>query len=199
MSAEPQPYFSPQEYLRFERYANDKSEYVDGELFAMAGASRVHNRIVTNVVGELRQQLKNRPCGLYASDMRVRVTPTTYAYPDMIVVCGREEFAEQDGIDTLLNPTVMFEVLSKSTGGYDKRDKFTFYRELASLREYLLIATKEHHVEQYVLQNGVWTLRDARGLDAVVEILSIQCALPLREIYDAVELNVRHLSVVKEE
>jgi len=199
MSAEPQPYLSPQEYLRFERYANEKNEYVDGDIFAMAGASRVHNRIVTNVVRELGAQLKHRPCGLYASDMRVRVTPTAYTYPDIIVVCGREEFAEQDGLDTLLNPTVMFEVLSTSTGGYDKRDKFAYYRELASLREYLLIATKEHHVEQYALRDGVWTLRDARGLDAIVEISSIQCVLPLKEIYDTVELNVRHLSVVKEE
>lgn len=199
VSAQPEPYVSQQEYLRLERHAEYKSEYYDGEIFAMAGASRTHNRIVTNVVGELRRQLKHRPCGLYASDMRVKIAPTgLYAYPDIIVVCGREEFAEGEYLDTLLNPTVIFEALSKSTGGYDKGDKFTHYRELPSLKDYLLIATKEHRVEQYAVQAGVWTLRDVRGLNATVELPSIQCALPLREIYDTVEINVRHLSVVKE-
>lgn len=131
--------------------------------------------------------------------MRVKIAPTgLYAYPDIIVVCGREEFAEGEYLDTLLNPTVIFEALSKSTGGYDKGDKFTHYRELPSLKDYLLIATKELRVEQYAVQAGVWTLRDVRGLNATVELPSIQCALPLREIYDTVEINVRHLSVVKE-
>ena len=136
MAAQPQhkPYVSPQEYLVIEREATYKSEYFNGEMFAMAGASRRwHNLLVTNIVGEIRQQLKGRQCNIYANDMRVRIPSTgLYTYPDVIVVCGEEQF-EDDELDTLLNPTLIIEVLSKSTAGYDKGEKFAHYRQLDSL------------------------------------------------------------------
>lgn len=192
MAAQPQKkqYFSPQEYLALERQAEYKSEYFDGELFARAGASRWHNLIVTNIIRELSLQLKGRQCNVYSSDMRVKVSQTgLYTYPDVLVVCDKEEF-EDEVFDTLLNPTVIIEVLSKSTTGYDKGEKFSHYRQLESLEEYLLIARKECHIEHYVRQpDEHWDLSDVRHLQNVVELPSITCRLALNEVYDKVEIE----------
>ncbi len=124
---------TPEEYLAIERKATYKSEYVNGEMFAMSGASPHHVLIVTNVVAELRQQLKQRPCTVYSTDLRVKVRPTgLYTYPDVIVVCGQPQFDDEQQ-DTLLNPTVIVEVLSESTKDYDRGGKFEHYRGLMSL------------------------------------------------------------------
>jgi Uma2 family endonuclease len=115
MSTLAKPWYTPEQYLALERQAETKSEYFDGEIFAMAGASREHNLIVGNVVRELGTQLKRRPCELYPGDMRVRVTETgLYTYPDVVVVCGEPQFEDEQG-DTLLNPTLIVEVLSSTT------------------------------------------------------------------------------------
>jgi len=184
------PYISPQEYLAIERRAEYKSEYFDGEMFAMAGASRWHNLIVTNLVGEFRRQLKGRQSNVYANDMRVKVNLTgLYTYPDIIVVCGEERF-EDDELDTLLNPTVIIEVLSKTTAGYDKGEEFTHYRALESLQEYLLVAQKEYHIEHYVRQpDNQWLLSDIRHAHNTVQLPSISCSLALSEVYDKVEFD----------
>jgi len=124
---------NPEEYLRLERQAEYKSEYLNGEIFAMSGASREHNLIAGNIVAELNQQLRAKPCEVYPSDMRLKVTATgLYTYPDVMVVCGEPKF-EDKYVDTLLNPTLIVEVLSQSTERYDRIAKTSYYRTLDSL------------------------------------------------------------------
>jgi Uma2 family endonuclease len=133
------------EYLRFERSSEEKHEYINGFVIPMAGASREHNLITGNIASELRIQLKGKACETYSSNMRVRITPTSYAYPDVAIVCGEPEFEDKD-VDTLLNPTVIFEVLSKSTEKRDRMDKFADYRSINSLQEYILVSKDRIHV-----------------------------------------------------
>jgi Uma2 family endonuclease len=188
MSTRPNTFLTPEEYLAIERKADRKSEYYRGEMFAMAGASRRHNLILVNVAAELRQLLKARPCEVYSSDMRNRVTPVgLYTYPDASVVCGEPEFAD-DQKDTLLNPVVIVEILSDSTRDYDRSRKFQYYRELASLREYLTIEQDSPRVERWARQaEGGWLLTEFKDLEQTVHLASIDCELPLREIYDKVD------------
>ncbi|MBI5470868.1 MAG: Uma2 family endonuclease [Ignavibacteriae bacterium] len=186
MSTAPKRYITPEEYLEIERNAKFKSEYFNGEMFAMAGGSRIHGLIATNVIGELRNQLRGRPCMVYNSDVRVHIAATgLYAYPDVSVVCG-ETTAEQE-TDVVTNPLVIVEVLSASTKDYDRGQKFEQYRKLISLREYLLISQHEPHVEQYIRQEGAeWLFRERYDPNDVVTIAALDCTLPLREIYDKV-------------
>jgi Uma2 family endonuclease len=202
MSSQPKTYLTPEEYLAIERKAETKSEYFNGEMFplrgaskphdvfAMVGASRKHNLIAANIIIALGQQLRNKPCELYPSDMRVRVPATgLYTYPDVVVACGEPKF-EDDYFDTLLNPVLIVEVLSPSTASYDRIKKFGYYRTIESLSEYLLIAQDEYKVEQYVKQaDGRWLLSDIRLLESVVELPSVQCTLRLADVYAKVELT----------
>jgi Uma2 family endonuclease len=190
MSRQIKPYVTPEEYLRLERQAEYKSEYVNGEIFAMSGASRKHNLVAGNIVAELNRQLRGKPCEVYPSDMRVKVTATgLYTYPDVVVVCGEPKF-EDEYVDTLLNPTLLVEVLSQSTERYDRIAKSSYYRTLDSLAEHLLVAQDEVRLEQYVKQaNGQWLLFECSSLDKVVELPSIGCSLALRDVYDKVSLD----------
>jgi Uma2 family endonuclease len=190
MSRQIKTYVTPEEYLALERKAEYKSEYLHGEIFAMTGASRKHNLIAVNAASLLNQQLRGRPCEVYVSDMRVKVAESgLYTYPDVVVVCGQPQF-EDDYLDTLLNPTVLFEILSKSTERYDRIAKSGYYRTLESLTEHLLIAQDEVHVEHYVKQaGGQWSLSDLRSIDAAIELESIGCTLALRDVYDKVSLD----------
>ena len=190
MNPQLKPRLTPEDYLAIERSAESKSEYFDGEIFAMAGASRAHNTIVVNTTIELGNQLKKRPCKLYVSDIRVKVSPTgLYTYPDVVVVCGKEQF-EDTHLDTLLNPTLIIEVLSDSTEAYDRGRKFEHYRHLDSLVEYALIAQQRPHVESYRRQpDQQWLLTECTGLDATLRLQSIDCDLALAEIYAKVELS----------
>lgn len=189
MSSQPKTSITPEKYLAIERKAEYKSEYFNGEMFAMAGASERHALIVTNVVAELRGQLRHRPCTVYSTDLRVRVSPTgLYTYPDVIVVCGQAQFAD-DQKDTLLNPTLIVEVLSESTKDYDRGGKFEHYRTLASLSEYVLIAQDKYHVEHFVRQpDNRWLLSETNRLEDTIHLPSIDCALALTEVYDKVEM-----------
>ena len=189
MSAQPQAihYLTPQEYLEIERRAEYKSEYFDGEMFAMAGASPAHNEITLNVASEIHSQLKKRPCYVYANDVRVKISATElYTYPDIVALCGPPRF-EDNQKDTLLNPTVIIEVLSDSTEAYDRGKKFQHYRTLESLQEYVLISQQECRVEHYVRQPGnQWTLTEIHDLAEVIQLSSIQCQLALADIYEKV-------------
>jgi Uma2 family endonuclease len=189
MSSQTQQHYTPEEYLVLERQAQCKSEYNAGEIFAMAGASRWHNLIVANVIGELRSQLKGRPCTTYPSDMRVKVSPTgLYTYPDVTVVCGEAQF-EDNQQDTLLNPTLIVEVLSESTEAYDRGGKFAHYRKLTPLMEYVLITQTKPHIEHYVRQpDNRWLLAEADSLHDTVHLASIDCQLALVEVYDKVDI-----------
>jgi Uma2 family endonuclease len=204
MSAVPQIYLTPAEYLAFERQSDVKHEYFRGELFAMAGASRQHVRISVNVTALLAGQLKGRRCELFNSDMRVKVSPTgLYTYPDASVVCGRPRFEDRE-LDVLLNPTVIVEILSKSTEAYDRGEKFAQYRTLDTLTDYLLVSQDRPLIEGFTRQpDGVWLFTESAGLGAVMPIELTQCRLPLAEVYDRVEFDqtppAPKLSVVKEE
>lgn len=187
MEARAMPRLTPEEYLVIERQADTKSEYLNGEMFAMSGASRWHNLVTTNLAGELRAQLKGRACEVYSSDQRVHIPATRlYTYPDVVVVCGEPRF-EDALLDTLLNPKLVIEVLSPTTEAYDRGEKFEHYQSIESLLEYLLVDPARPRVEHYLRQDGNhWFLTVLESLDATLPLTSIQCKLPLAEIYDKV-------------
>jgi len=181
--------YTPEQYLALERKADFKSEYYHGFIYAMSGASREHNLIAGNLFGELREQLKSRPCEPYMNDMRVWASATgMYTYPDVVVVCGEPRF--QDGVfDSLLNPTAIVEVLSPSTEAHDRGDKFAHYRRLESLREYVLVAQNRMLVERFTRRGDDWVMTELSRPEDVLRLDSIGCAVPLREVYDRVRFD----------
>jgi Uma2 family endonuclease len=186
MASEPRRRLTIQEYLSLERQAETKSEYLDGEMFALAGASRDHNIIVTNLVASLRPQLRSRGCDLYANDMRVRTPGDLFTYPDVMVLCGERRF-DDPRRDTILNPTVIVEVLSESTRDYDRGTKLTEYRTIPSLQEIVLIEQGRPHVEHYIRQASArWLLLEIEGLASSFELPTLGCRLSLSEIYEDV-------------
>ncbi len=175
--------FTPQEYLALERNSETRNEYYNGEIFAMAGASREHNLIVANLLRDIGIQLEDRPCESYPSDMRVSIEATgLYTYPDVTVVCGEPRFQDRE-VDTLLNPTVIIEVLSPTTEAYDRGDKFRHYRRIDSLREFVLISQDRIMVERYTRRGNDWVLSDLTDPDQVLKLESIGCRIPLGRIY----------------
>lgn len=179
--------YTAEDYLTRERTAEYKNEYVNGFIVAMTGASRAHNLITANIGGELRSQLKGRPCEVYIGDMRVKVEPTgTYRYPDVVVACGDIAFEDAE-LDTLLNPVLIVEVLPPTTEAADRGEKFAHYRRLPSLQEYLLISQDTPRIEQFTRQSDGWLLSEVSGLDASLHLTAIDCALSLREVYDKVQ------------
>jgi Uma2 family endonuclease len=175
------------EYLDIERRAEFKSEFLDGEMFAMSGGTRSHNLIASNLIRAIGNQLDGCPCVVYTSDMRVKVQPDgLYTYPDVSVACGEEKFTDEQG-DTLLNPTVIVEILSDSREAYDRGKKFAFYRQIPSLREYLLVSQHEPLVEQFIRQdNGEWLLREVEGLASKLSLPSINITIEMAKVYSNV-------------
>jgi Uma2 family endonuclease len=190
MSTGPQRRYTEAEYLAIERDVETKHEYYRGEMFAMSGASRQHNRITVNISALFHDQLKNRKCEHFINDMRVKVEASSlYTYPDVVITCHEPRFLDQN-VDTLLNPQVIIEVLSDSTEKYDRGKKFEQYRTIPSLREYVLISQDRAHIDRFALnEQGQWVLNDASGLDAVIELVTIGCRLPLAEVYAKVEFD----------
>ena len=188
MCALPKHYLTPEEYLAVEREAQTKSEYYRGEAFAMAGASFAHTTISFNLLVSLAPQLKRGSCTARSSDLRVNVRATSfYAYPDIVVVCGQPQFEDRHR-DTLLNPTAIFEILSRSTEGYDRGEKFAQYRMFESLTDYILVSQYRPLVEHFTRQpDESWLLKSYSGMDAILLVPSIGCELTLSEIYDKVE------------
>ena len=189
MSTLSKTFLTAEEYLEIERKAEYKSEYYQGEMFAMAGASEAHNLLVWNLIRELGQQLRSRPCHAYPSDMRVRVSPDAlYTYPDVVVVCGERQFLTEQK-DTLLNPSLLVEVLSPSTEAYDLGRKFEHYRSIESLGEYLVVATDRIHASLFTRQaDGSWLLRSASRMEDSLDLQSVGCRLTLADLYEKVEL-----------
>ncbi len=178
-----QTYLTPEEYLTWERKAEFKSEYLSGEIIAMSGASYRHTLIGANTITEINIQLRGGACTVHTSDMRVKTHATdSYFYPDVVVVCGEPHF-EDDVFDTLLNPTLLVEVLSPSTATYDRGEKFEHYKQLASLKEYILISQDRVYVEHYLRHGMQWILTESRSLEDVLTLPSIECRLSLRNIY----------------
>lgn len=191
MVSQPHFRFTPEEYLTFERRSEIKHEYLQGEVFAMAGASYEHNQITANVARALGVQLGDRPCDVLTNDMRVSVPDTDmFTYPDVVVVCGEPRFTD-DALDTLINPTVIVEVLSTSTEGYDRGLKFAYYRTIASLTDYVLIAQDRLSIEHYVRQeDGTWRLHDAGNQNGRITLASVGCELNIAAVYRRVNLAV---------
>ncbi len=182
--------FTPLEYLALERTADYRSQYFQGEIFAMAGGSPRHSLIQTNLTGELREALKGNPCTAHNSDLRILVSPTgLYTYPDASIVCGSLELADGQK-DVVTNPTVLFEVLSDSTEAYDRGQKFGHYRQIESLQEYVLVSQSEALVERFQRNpDNTWTLTESRGLNAQLALNSVGITIPLCEIFDKVDLT----------
>ena len=186
-----QTHLTPEEYIAFERkFLPDseivRHEYMDGEIIPMPGASLAHNLITGNIFVELYTRLRGRGCLVLANDMRISIpTARSYFYPDLGVVCEEPRF-EDDVFDMLLNPIVVVEVLSPSTEAYDRGEKFAHYRQLPSLQEYILVAQNRVLVEHYRRQEKQWVLTDFRTLDEILPLPSIQCELPLQQIYERV-------------
>ncbi|HTD44055.1 MAG TPA: Uma2 family endonuclease [Bryobacteraceae bacterium] len=184
MSAQPHPSLTEEEYLKIERAAAFKSEYYDGRMYAMSGGSYPHGQIIPNLAAELRQALRGKGCSVTTSEVRIRVSPRGfYTYPDIAVVSGPPKFAD-DQADTLLNRTLLVEVLSPSTEAHDRGFKFAQCRQLESLQEYTLVSQTEPRVEIFRRQApGEWLLSEASGLDATCRFDSVGCRVPLAEIY----------------
>lgn len=171
------------EYLAIERKAATRSEFFAGQMVPMPRSRREHILISGNLSSALNRQLRDCPKEVYCTAMRVRVPSGLYTYPDVVVACGNPRF-EDDHVDILLNPIVLIEVLSESTADYDRGTKFKHYRQISSLREYVLVDQSSAQIEQFVLgDDGVWKLAETKGLDATLTLDSIGCRVPLAEVY----------------
>lgn len=187
MSTAPDTRISPLEYVQRERAASRRSEYYQGQMFAMAGASPNHNRVVRNILTHLDAQLRGGPCEIFPSDLRLSCPSGLMTYPDCQVICGKLDYRIGTD-DTVTNPKVIIEVLSKSTESYDRGQKFAFYREIPSLQQYVLVAWQAPLIERFDRQaDGGWLLTEAKGLAAVMNLPVIGCTLPLSEAYRGVE------------
>ena len=183
-------YVSQEAYLVAEREALEKHEYYQGEIFGMSGASVRHNKIFINCIGELQNRLKGKSCQPYGSDLRIHIPKNTlYTYPDISIICGELELLD-DKFDTVTNPAVIIELLSNSTRNYDKGEKFTLYRDINSLQEYILIDTEKIHVEKHIRNAGnSWQLTDYKSIENSFSIPTIQLSFLLKDIYEGVSFE----------
>ena len=182
-------HYTPEEYLAMERGAPFKSEYRDGRIVAMVGTSARHNVIAGNLFAALHTRFRGGVCRAYFADLRVRISAENrYVYPDVAVLCGTARF-EDDVLDTLLNPSLVVEVLSESTEAYDRGEKFAAYRQIESLQEYVLVAQHRVLVERYRRNGDVWGVTWFESLDDVLELESVGASLPLAEVYEGTDLG----------
>lgn len=183
-------YLTEQQYLEIEREAEFKSEYFQGETFAMSGASLSHNRISSNLSGEIYAFLKNKSCSVFSSDLRVKIPATgLYTYPDLTIACDKMEF-EDNVFDTIKNPKVIFEILSKSTETYDRGTKFKHYRTIESLNEYILVSQDSILIEKYTkISDSEWKYNFYETLENELYIESIDCKVKLSDIYNKVDFE----------
>jgi Uma2 family endonuclease len=190
MSAQPKQTMTVEEYLAFEESSDVKHEYYAGQVFAQAGASERHNIIVGSVLSLLYGQLRQRPCNVYPSDMRLEIQHTgLYTYPDISVVCGQAQFADTSR-STLINPIVIIEVLSPSTEGYDRGKKFQNYRTIETLQEYILVSQDIKQIEHYVRQpDDLWLLSFTSEASGITMLPSIDCTLTIADVYEKVAFD----------
>jgi Uma2 family endonuclease len=181
---------TPAEYLELERKAEYKSEYIAGRMYAMSGVSRRHSLIAGNLHGEIGTQLRGRNCEVHIALMRVKVSPSgLYTYPDVVAVCGEARFEDAE-VDTLINPTVIIEVLSPSTEAYDRGQKFEYCRKLETLREYVLVAQDRLRIEHYRRRDGSeWVLTEIKDPDGMLDLPSIDCHVAVSAIYEKIEFD----------
>lgn len=181
-------YTTEAEYLSFERRSEERHEYYKGEIYLMSGASFKHNIIEDNLRGAIHAFLKGKKCRSFGSNLRVHVPKNTlYTYPDILIVCDTPKFVDNE-FDTLLNPAVLIEILSPSTGNYDRGAKFDLYREIETLKEYLLIDSAKTHCIHYVKNaDSTWTFSEAKNLTDTFVIATIGLQIQLSEVYDGIE------------
>lgn len=176
--------YSLEEYFELERLSEEKLEFWDGTVWSMAGASPVHERIVLNAGAHLRELLRGRKCSVFGSNLRVKVPAFgPYRYPDLALYCGEGLYETIGGIDVLTNPQMIIEVLSPSTEAFDRGGKFSLYKSISTLREYLLVAVERPNIVQYTKDEADWILREANGLGAKLQVPSLKVEIVLSEIY----------------
>lgn len=178
-----------EEYLQFEKKSVQKHEYFKGEVFAMAGAGARHNVIFSNIFGELAYRLKGNPCRPYGSDLRIHIPENTlFTYPDISIVCGVIIPSETDE-DTAILPTVLVEILSPAMKDYDRGGKFRLYRDIPTLKEYILIDSESINIEIFRMNSQEhWELEEHRSIDDTLVIPTVDLSLPLKEIYEGTKL-----------
>jgi len=188
MSLQPQYGYTLEEYFALEQASEIRYEYWHGEVFAMSGASLTHVQIQINLITLLRSQLRGRPCRLFSSDMRLKVPSLPpYRYPDLSALCGEPVFELIGGLEVLINPMLIVEILSPTTEAFDRGDKFTHYKSIPSFREYLLIAQHRPHVGQYIKQSeAVWSYQEFNDLSAALSVSALDCRLVLEELFQDV-------------
>ncbi len=182
-----QSFITPEEYLALEEHADHKSEYCNGEMFAMSGGSVNHNQITGNVYTNLRHLLSQRPCRVFMNDVRLNIKSNgLYTYPDVMVVCGKIEFVPGRD-DTVMNPIVLVEVWSDSTQAYDRGGKFALYRQIPSLQEYVMMDQTKPYVEHFRREGNFWVLETLEQMDAILTLPLLECEMPLAVMYEKVE------------
>jgi Uma2 family endonuclease len=199
MTAQPKRSFTEAEYLAFEQASEHKHEYYQGAIYAMTGGTEFHTLLAGNTYAALHAQLRRRECRVYTSDQRIKVIATgLHTYPDVTVVCGAPQFVEASRL-TLINPTLIVEVLSPSTERYDRGMKFRHYRMIPSLHDYLLIAQDDQRIEHYSRQDSaIWQLYEAVGMATQITLRSIGCVLALADVYEKVELEPNKPGITRE-
>lgn len=191
MSTQPQRRYTLEEYFAIERACEARYEYWQGEVYAMSGASPAHVQIQINLITLLRSQLRERPCRLFSSDMRLKVPSLPpYRYPDLSALCGEAVFERIGGLEVLTNPTLIVEILSPTTEAFDRGDKFTHYKSIPNFSEYLLVAPHRPHVGQYLKQSDdVWMYREFNDLEITLYVYCLDCSVALAELYQDVDFE----------
>ena len=181
--------YTVEDYFEIEARTEYKNEYYQGEILAMAGATIAHNDIVANLIIAFGERLRGSPCRVMPSDTRIKCSTDLYTYSDALIVCGEREIVRYKNLETLLNPRVIFEVLSESTESYDRGKKFEHYQTIPSFQEYVLVAQDRPHADHFVRQSDdSWRLKMFDGLESTLRLASVDCELPLRAIFEGVEL-----------
>jgi Uma2 family endonuclease len=191
MAANPERRYTLEEYLELDRTSEERLEFWDGEVFRMSGGNEAHVEIESNLVAFLKPQLRERGCRVFPAEMRIKVpSAPPYRYADFSALCGKAEFEEIGGVDTLINPQLIVEVLSPSTETYDRVDKFTHYKSIPTLREYLLVAQHRPHVTRlFKDDDGKWIHSEVNDLESSLRLQSLDCELPMREVYRDVNFD----------
>ncbi|MEO7264024.1 MAG: Uma2 family endonuclease [Ferruginibacter sp.] len=181
--------FTIEQYLEIENAATEKHEYYQGEIFAMSGAKLTHVQITGNIYGLFKNKLKGKPCQPYNSDLRIHIPPNTlFTYPDISIICGEPETLNNDEYNAL-NPIAIIEVLSPSTKNYDRGDKFKLYRDIPTLREYILVDSTSISVEQFYFNSqGNWELEEISRLETSLRFRNIEISFEMKEIYEGTKL-----------
>ena len=189
--ANPKRRYTLEEYFELERKSEERFEFWDGEVFCMSGVSREHDQIESNLNFYLRAKLAGRKCRAFLANMRLKVpSAPPYRYADLSALCGEAEFEQIGGVDALINPALIVEVLSPSTEAYDRGDKFTRYKSIPGFNEYLLVAQHRPHITHFAKQpDGSWTYNEYNDLEATLRLSSLGCELGMSEVYQNVSFD----------